>query len=215
MTDRVATISGAFDRTAENHDPEHLSDLLFRLARTGGDKISIRDIAITLQDRSFGAFLLVFALPNLVPLPPGATFILGLPLVFVAWQMMVSPHGRIHLPRRISDYAFERQTFELIVKRIVPWLKRGESLVKPRFWFLERRLPERLLGGFALILAVVVVLPIPLGNWPPAFALAIIGFAHSERDGVAVIVGCVIGLACLVLAGFVVFAAGALLALIF
>lgn len=192
-----------------------MSDLLIRLARSGHDKVTIRDIAVALQDRSFGAFLLVFALPNLVPLPPGATFILGLPLVFVAWQMMVSPHGRVYLPRRIGDYGFERQTFELVVKRLVPWLKRGEAWVRPRFWFLENRASERLLGIFALFLAVIVVLPIPLGNWPPAFALAIIGFAHSERDGLAVLVGCMVGLASVVLAGFVVFTAGALLSLVF
>ncbi|MGV8936962.1 MAG: exopolysaccharide biosynthesis protein [Allorhizobium sp.] len=204
-----------FDKVEEKVGHEHLSDLLVRLSRVPSAKITIRDIAIALQDRSFGAFLLVFALPNLVPLPPGATFILGLPLVFIAWQMITSPHGRVFLPRRIGDYGFERQTFELIVSRLVPWLRRAEKWVLPRFWFLESRLAERLLGIFALFLAIVVVLPIPLGNWLPAFALAIIGFAHSERDGAGVLVGAVVGLASVALAGFVVMTAGALFAVIF
>ncbi|MBR0555519.1 exopolysaccharide biosynthesis protein [Ciceribacter sp. L1K23] len=215
MTDGAHAISGSYAETAERHHPEHLSVVLRRLAATGSDKISVRDIAIALQDRSFGAFLLVFALPNLVPLPPGATLIIGLPLVFVAWQMLASPHGRVVLPKRIGDYRIDRQTFELIVRRLGPWLQWAENWVRPRFWFLESRSAERLLGIYALILAVVVVLPIPLGNWPPAFALAIIGFAHSERDGLGVLAGCVIGLATIALAGFVVFTAGALLNLVF
>ena len=36
----------------------------------------------------------------------------------------------------------------------------------------------------ALVLAIVVTLPIPLGNWLPAFATALLGLALSERDGI-------------------------------
>ncbi|MGF0538079.1 exopolysaccharide biosynthesis protein [Agrobacterium sp. ES01] len=213
---RVATaFAQAFERAADKEHPEHLSDLLLRLSRTTHEKISIRDIAVAMQDRSFGAFLLVFALPNLVPLPPGATLIVGLPLIFVAWQMIFSTHGRLILPRIIGDYAIKRETFELIVTRLVPWLKRAETWVLPRFWFLDSRTSERLLGVFALVVAIVCALPIPLGNWLPAFALAIIGFAHSERDGLGVAIGCAVGVISIAVAGFVVFTAGALLSLVF
>ena len=66
----------------------------------------------------------------------------------------------------------------------------------------------------ALILAIVVFLPIPLGNWPPAFALAVLGFAHSQRDGLGVAVGCLIGLLSLAVAGFVVYTALAVVSLV-
>lgn len=215
MTDGVDTVPGVFSHAGDRAAPEHLSELLVRLSRQAHDKVTVRDVAVALQDRSFGAFLLVFALPNLVPLPPGATFFLGLPLIFVAWQMMASPHGRVLLPKRLGDYAIDKSTFELVVSRLQPWLGRAEKLIVPRFWFLESRFSERLLGAFALILAVIVFLPIPLGNWPPAFALAVIGFAHSERDGLAVALGCLIGVGTIALAGFVVFTAGAVLSLVF
>lgn len=216
MGNRIAAaLAQAFDGADETKHPEHLSELLTRLARDAGPKVTIRDLAIALQDRSFGAFLLVFALPNLVPLPPGATLIVGLPLIFIAWQMVASPHGRVIMPRRIGDYALASETFERIVTRIVPWLRRAETWVLPRFWFLESRFSERLLGAFALLVAVVCTLPIPLGNWLPALSLAIIGFAHSERDGVGVAIGCIVGAASVALAGFVIFTAGALLSLVF
>ena len=105
MTDRVDThiagISGATVAVAAH--PENLSDLLARLARSRDGKVTIRDIAIALQDRSFGAFLLVFALPNLVPLPPGATFVLGLPLVFIELKkpsVPLKPKPRHSVPQR-------------------------------------------------------------------------------------------------------------------
>jgi len=214
MTDRAETWVAGLVTAREHHHPENLSDLLVRLARTTDRKVTIRDIAIALQDRSFGAFLLVFALPNLVPMPPGATFILGLPLIFVAWQMMASAGGRVYFPRVVNDYGVEPQTFEAIVKRLVPWMRWAEKLVIPRFWLFESRFAERVIGLFALILAIVVFLPIPLGNWPPAFALALLGFAHSQRDGLGVVVGCLIGLLSLAVAGFVVYTALAVVALV-
>ncbi|MBP1851215.1 exopolysaccharide biosynthesis protein [Rhizobium halophytocola] len=214
MTDGVETIPGLFSRAGDKPAPEHLSQLLRRMAGHADDRITVRALAAELEDRSFGAFLFVFCLPNLVPLPPGATFLLGLPLIFVAWQMMMSRHHRVLLPRRIGDYAISRKTFEAIVERLLPWLERVERLVVPRFWFLETRLSERLIGAYALVLAVVVFLPIPLGNWFPALALAVVGFTHSERDGLGVIVGCVLGLAAIALAAFVVYTAGVLLFLV-
>lgn len=214
MTDRADTWVAGLVTTREHKHPENLSDLLVRLARTTERKVTIRDIAIALQDRSFGAFLLVFALPNLVPLPPGATFILGLPLVFVAWQMMASPGGRVFFPRVVSDYGVEPQTFEAIVNRLVPWMRWAEKLVVPRFWVFESRFAERLIGVLALILAIVVFLPIPLGNWPPAFALAVLGFAHSQRDGLGVVIGCLIGVLSLAVAAFVLYTAIAVVSLV-
>jgi len=214
MTDRAETWVAGLATAREHNAPENLSDLLVRLARTTDRKVTIRVIAIALQDRSFGAFLLVFALPNLVPMPPGATFILGLPLIFVAWQMMASPGGRVFFPRVVSDYGVEPQTFEAIVKRLVPWMRWAEKLVVPRFWLFESRFAERLIGVFALILAIVVFLPIPLGNWPPAFALAVLGFAHSQRDGLGVIAGCLIGVLSLAVAAFVVYTAIAVVSLV-
>jgi hypothetical protein len=216
MTDRVDIHNAGFAGTAAaiaTH-PENLSDLLARLARSRNGKVTIRDIAIALQDRSFGAFLLVFALPNLVPLPPGATFVLGLPLVFIAWQMFASAQGRVYFPRRIGDYGVEAGTFQLVVDRLVPWLRKAEKLVIPRFWFLESRIAERVIGFLALVLAVVIFLPIPLGNWPPAVALAIIGFTHSQRDGLGVTLGCLLGVASLLIAGFVVYTACAVVLLV-
>lgn len=214
MTDGAQTWAAGRATATEQMPPEALSDLLVRLALTRDKKITIRDIAIALQDRSFGAFLLVFCLPNLVPLPPGATFILGLPLIFVGWQMAASPGGRLYFPAIVSNYGVQPETFDAIVARLVPWMRWAEKLVIPRYWIFGSRLVERVIGVFALILAIVVFLPIPLGNWPPAFALAVLGFAHSQRDGLGVIIGCVLGLGALLLAGFVVYTALALVMLV-
>ncbi|MCQ2003859.1 exopolysaccharide biosynthesis protein [Rhizobium sp. NRK18] len=215
MTDSTASFSGMTAKTTTEEHPPSLSDLLQHIAMNAGPKISLRDLAVALEDRSFGAFLVVFALPNLVPMPPGATLLLGLPLIFVAWQILSSNQTRIWLPRRIADYTMEKETFVRIVGRVVPWLRWIETWIKPRFWFLETRWSERLLGIFTLVFAIVVFLPIPFGNWLPALALAIIGLAMTERDGVGVIAGAIIGVISTIIATAVALAAKAIFMAIF
>lgn len=194
--------------------PEKLSDLLERLARDAGERVSMREIATALNDRSFGAFLLVFALPNLIPLPPGATMVLGLPMVFVAWQLVIG-YDKVWLPRALADYAVDRSTFQRMVTRVSPWLRRAETWVRPRNWPLDGPVRERLFGIFTLLLAITCVLPIPFGNWPPAFAIAVLGVAHTERDGNCLLVGVVAGIIAIGVAGLVIAATGALLMQLF
>ena len=63
---------------------------------------------------------------------------------------------------------------------------------------------ERLIGGVCLILAIVLVLPISLGNMLPAFALCLIALGIMERDGVWIFAGVVTaGLALLIVYGVV------------
>jgi len=200
--------------TGANRHPEKLSDLLERLAREAGDRVSMREIANALDDRSFGAFLLVFALPNLIPLPPGATMVLGLPMVFVAWQIVIG-YKEVWLPRALADYSIDRATFQRMVARVSPWLRKSETWVRPRNWPINGAFRERLFGVYALILAIVCVLPIPFGNWLPAFAVAVLGVAHTERDGNCLAIGVATGLVSILVAGLVVIATGALLIRVF
>lgn len=194
--------------------PEKLSELLERLARESKERITMREIATALDDRSFGAFLLVFALPNLIPLPPGATMVLGLPMIFVAWQVVIG-YQKVWLPRAIADYAIDRATFQRMVAKVSPWLRSAENWVRPRNWPLDGAVRERLFGIFALLLAIICVLPIPFGNWLPAFAVAVLGVAHTERDGNCLAVGVLIGFVSIAVATLVITATGALLTMLF
>ena len=55
------------------------------------------------------------------------------------------------------------------------------------------RTGEFVVGAVCLFLAILLVIPLPLGNWPPAFALFFYGVALSERDGIILAVATVIG----------------------
>jgi hypothetical protein len=173
--------------------PRRLSEVFAELARQSERAVSIGSIRDALGDRSFAALLVFFAFPNILPLPPGVTTLLGLPLVLVSAQMI---YGRSDawLPEIVTRRSIPAETFRSIMERLIPRLIRVERMIRPRYWPFWRRHGDRVIGVIALILAIVITLPIPLGNGPPAFATVLLGLALSERDGILFAVGCAIAL---------------------
>lgn len=154
---------------------------------------NIRD---ALGTRSFAALLVLFAAFNLLPLPPGTSAVLGVPLLIVSAQMMYGSK-RVWLPGFVSEKSLSAEQFRAIMERVIPRLKQLECYVKPRYWPFWRRRGDRIIGVAAFLLAIVVTLPIPLGNWLPAFSTALLGLALSERDGILLAVGSAVGVAAL------------------
>jgi hypothetical protein len=91
---------------------------------------------------------------------------------------------------------------------IIPRLIRIERVIRPRYWPFWRKQGDRVIGILALVLAIVVTLPIPLGNWLPALATALLGLALSERDGLLLAVGGALSVASFCVIAAVVGAAG-------
>jgi hypothetical protein len=166
-----------------------------------GLRVSIGDLRDALGDRAFGILLVAFALPNLLLISvPGVSSLLGIPLILLSWQLA---RGRQTpwFPRWIAQRSFAHEDFARVVDNGVPYLERVERLLRPRLAAVLSRNGDRLLGAFCLLLSVVIALPIPFGNWPPALAVCIIGLTLVERDGVAALLGIVAGIVSLVVAG--------------
>lgn len=66
---------------------------------------------------------------------------------------------------------------------------------------------EYLVGLVCLLLAIVVLLPIPLGNMLPALAISMLALGILERDGYWIVAGLVVAAGSAVLVSGVVFAA--------
>ena len=165
-----------------------LSDLLLALAqRDALERVSIQDLLDALGDRALGAVIFLFAFPNVLPLPPGTSFILGTPLVFLAAQLMLAQPP--WLPHFIGKRSMAQPDFAALVARIVPWLVRAEKLLKPRLLMLTSGAMERVIGGLCLLMAILLALPIPLGNMLPALAISIMALGLLARDGAWVLTG--------------------------
>ena len=167
-------------------------------------RISVGDLLSALGDRALGALMFVFAVPNVVPTPPGTSTVLGAPLVFLAAQVAFG--WKPWLPGAISRRSMSREDFHLLVGRVAPWLERAEKLLKPRASFLAVPPMEYVVGLLCLLQAVVLVLPIPLGNMLPAAAISLMALGLLERDGLWIAAGLLATVASTVLVSGVVYA---------
>ncbi|MFV3077356.1 exopolysaccharide biosynthesis protein [Niveispirillum fermenti] len=167
---------------------QRLSDILRAIAGDESrERIAIKDLLAIMKDRALGALLFIFALPNVLPTPPGTSAVLGAPLIFLAAQLAL---GRSPwLPRVIADRSIARADFAALVTRTAPWLAKAERLLRPRLGVLSRPPAEYLVGLFCFLLAVILFLPIPLGNMMPALAICLFSLGILERDGVWILAG--------------------------
>ena len=168
------------------------------------ERISMGDLLSALGDRALAALMFVFAVPNVVPTPPGTSSVLGIPLVFLAAQVTFGL--KPWLPGIISRRSMSREDFHLLISRIAPWLERAEKLLKPRVSVLALPPMEFMVGLICLVLSLVLALPIPLGNMLPAAAISLMALGLLERDGVWILAGFLATLASVVLVSGVVYA---------
>ncbi len=190
--------------------PPRTSRVLREFAETiEGERVRLRDIDAAMQERAFGLLMLVLALPNVLPVTlPGVSTLLGVPLMLLAAQL-IAGYRKPWLPNWIGGRSFSRRDFLRFLRHALPWLQRLEAMLRPRLAALTSRRAERfLVGGLALVLSCVMILPIPLGNMLPAVAMVMLALGLLEQDGLAVLAGVAVGVAGLGLAGGVV--AGAL-----
>src|SRR3990170_7430943 len=146
--------AGQIDGAPRPRRPRRLSQLFAQLARDANGRVTIASIRDALGDRSFAALLVLFAAFNLLPLPPGASAILGLPLLIVSAQMMYGSK-RAWLPRFVADKSLPAEQFRSIMERVVPRLVRLERYVTPRYWPFWRKRGDRIIGTIAFLLAVI------------------------------------------------------------
>lgn len=186
MRPAAGGVGGSSARTAAGGLP--LSLVLFKLAHEGhSDRIFVGDLLRALGDRAIGALMFIFAAPNVLPVPPGVSAVLGAPLIFLSIQLMLGL--RPWLPSVVTQRSLSRADFTTLTRRVVPWLTRAEHLLRPRLGGLARPPMEYLVGLVCLLLAVVLSLPIPLGNTLPALAICLLALGVLERDGVWILAG--------------------------
>jgi hypothetical protein len=171
------------------------------------ERIGLGDLVARLGDRAFGVILLVVALPNCLPMPPGSSGFFGALLMLVAVQMIIGRH-RLWLPALVLRRSFSRSDYRAAVSRFAPLLKRLERLCRPRLTRIVSGWGERLLGVVVFVLAVVISLPIPIfGNLPPAVVVGVLAVSMIERDGVTMLIGYSLGSVVVALNAGVVWAA--------
>lgn len=179
--------------TEHSGNNRKVSQIIGELARSDKADVKLSDLVAVLDERAFGVLMLILSLPNAVGLGtiPGLSTVFGVPQIFVSLQMIMGAH-RPWLPKMVLDRSITMKDFRKMVEKAEPHLLRFERLLRPRLAVMSSTLVERLLGLVLLLLSILVALPIPFANQPPAVAQGLISLGLIERDGVVVLIGLVV-----------------------
>jgi len=164
-----------------------LHDLLDGLE---GEDTTLGAIVDAIGDRGFGLLLALLALPAALPVPaPGYATPFGLLMIGLGFQMLRG-HSHPVLPARARARSIKHSTLSKVVRGAGFPLKVAEFVVRPRLAFLARhRAIVALVGAIIMFLACFMILPIPLTNTAPSFAIFLLACGLLEKDGLVIFGG--------------------------
>jgi hypothetical protein len=156
------------------------------------DQISIGEFVDSMGETGFGLLILIFAFGIIIPTPPPFPSIISIPLVIFGYQMLIGNKAPV-LPKTIAKYSVNRNVLAALVKKSASIIYRIEKILKPRLPIMFNDFFEKLTGAFILLFSSFILLPIPLSNYIPGIGILIIAFGILTKDGLAVIVGMLVG----------------------
>jgi hypothetical protein len=83
-------------------------------------------------------------------------------------------------------------------------LRRIEAISKPRLTAMTRRPIDRIMGVALVCFSASILVPLPLTNTVPGFAVVVVAMGLLQRDGILVVLGGLLGtawIAALILTG--------------
>lgn len=155
---------------------------------------SLREIFDHLDESAFGAGLFLLALPCCIPFLYGVPQVVAVPMLALAAQMFL---GREEpwLPDALARRKIDKKGLTQMAAGGRKWLGWIEVLIRPRLTWITGKTSERVIGAFLVAFCASILVPLPMTNTVPGFAVAITSFGLMQKDGLAVIAGLIAGTA--------------------
>jgi hypothetical protein len=151
-----------------------------------GETVSVGDLIDRLDSRAHGVLLLVLALPMCIPNVPGISTVFGALMMAPALQLVLGSR-RLWVPKRVRDWRVSCEALRRTFNTTTPTLRRIEYMIKPR-WSRLTQFPSTVVIGLqTLLMAFILILPIPFANWPPGMTVAMTSLALLQRDGLLMV----------------------------
>jgi hypothetical protein len=186
---------GKKERKAKTPVPITTRGLVNQLAEGDpNDVMTLGELLDRFSERSFGLFLLIVMLPCFIPIPVGMGAISGGLCSLIGLQFL----ARLEhpwLPRAVARREIHRYRMIHFRDRMGKWLDRLERLTKPRLpVLLQHPAAHAFTGLLLVVLGVLLVLPLPLTNYPFGLILLAFSFALIERDGLLMLIAWTLGI---------------------
>jgi len=172
----------------QHHRAPSTSQLLEDLAQAfPNEKVTVGELLDRLENRAIGLLLLILALPMCIPNVPGISTIFGLLLLAPSLQLLLGSK-RLTLPNFVRAWTFPREGLQKAIHLASPVLRRLERFIRPRLNGLTDFPFTIFFGLQTLILSLVLIAPIPGGNWPPGMTISMTALALLQRDGLLALI---------------------------
>lgn len=188
-------------------DRESLSHCFNRLLSTedNADGLTLGDVFSQVGDKGFGLLLVVLALPSALPVPAaGYSTPFGILIAILGLQMIFG-RSSPWLPSRAKRMKIKPAFFKKMFHAANQFFSRFEHLIKPRMRWIGSRLGLSFMGVLVLIMACLMIMPIPLTNTAPTMVVFIVGVGLSEDDGLFAGAACVLGVLAVFLYIYVIY----------
>ena len=178
------------------HKPEKTSFIIKQLlAEHHGEKITIDELVTGLRRRSFGGLFVSLAIVGLIP---GISFLIGILLIVPGIQMLLGYPNPV-FPKFVREKTIEKEKLQKISEAVMPWIERLETYVKPRYSRLTGVPAPQIVGAIVIALSLILMVPLPFSNFPPALAITLLSLGLMERDGVLIVLGFLTALSALLI----------------
>lgn len=159
------------------------------------DDVTLEEVFYSLHERGFGLLLMIFVLPNCVPIPvpPGVSTVLSLPLLFLSLQMIWG-YDYPWLPQFLRRKKLRRNFLANMIGKAAPKLKKIEKILRPRLTFASSETGEKIIGLFTFVFAVSIAVPLPLTNFLPGIGILVMSLGLLSRDGIVILIGAFVGI---------------------
>lgn len=177
-----------------SHNPRALSELLLDLkASLSADNIPVSHILESFHERGFGFFLFVLGMPSAIPIPAmGMHTVISIPMLLLTLQQALGFHT-IWMPEFIKRQTIKRDMLEKIIDHCLPWAEKLERISHPRMAWVTHGAFSNIIGILGFLMVACIAIPLPLTNTVPAIGIIFMSAGVLMRDGLAVLIGAVVG----------------------
>jgi hypothetical protein len=155
--------------------------------------LSLQDLLRLHGESSLAVLLMLLAVVSVLPVA-GAGIVMSLGIWGVAWSWL---HARetLSLPHRLGQLALNERWSGRCLHGLAWLYESSQRCMRPRWAWLSHAATRVWWGGWIGLMGLVIFVPLPLGNVLPSLSLVLLSLGWMFRDGLALVLSAVTGLA--------------------
>ena len=165
-----------------------------RAGNDGDDqKLSLQDLLRLHGESSLAVLLMLLAVVSVLPVA-GAGTLMSFGMWAVAWSW-VRERETLSLPPRLGTLSLNERWSGRCLHGLAWMYESSQRFMRPRWTWLSHAGTRAWWGAWIALMGLVIFVPLPLGNVLPSLSLVLLSLGWMFRDGLALLLSTLTGLA--------------------